>query len=76
MNNKTLKSGSMQSFDGKLYSYNTVIAQKIDGKTYFNRTRYSVTTSKQQTYTAYEIGKHTLIKKHVPIGCYDLTEYI
>jgi len=36
--------------DGKLHSYNTVIAQWHKGKLYINNTRYSVTTSKLQNY--------------------------
>jgi hypothetical protein len=38
--------GNLTSANGKLYSYNTVIAQYIDGKLYLNATKYS-----QSTYT-------------------------
>ena len=45
------KTGSMTAKNGKLYSYNTCIAQHTeDGRLIINNTRYSVTTSKQQGY--------------------------
>ena len=45
------RTGSMTAQDGKLFSYNTCIAQHTkDGRLIINNTRYSVTTSKQQGY--------------------------
>lgn len=45
------RTGSMTATDGKLFSYNTCIAQHTkDGRLVINNTRYSVTTSKQQGY--------------------------
>ena len=45
------RTGSMTAQDGKLFSYNTCIAQHTkDGRLIVNNTRYSVTTSKQQGY--------------------------
>lgn len=45
------RTGSMTAIDGKLFSYNTCIAQHTkDGRLVINNTRYSVTTSKQQGY--------------------------
>ena len=43
--------GSMTAQGGKLFSYNTCIAEHTsDGRLIINNTRYSVTTSKQQGY--------------------------
>ncbi len=45
------RTNSITAKDGKLFSYNTCIAQHTkDGRLIINNTRYSVTTSKQQGY--------------------------
>lgn len=63
----------------KLYSYDTAIAQRLpNGKYIVNDTRYSVTTSKAQSYTRYHIPSdkqvHTDI--NVPFGADDLTKFV
>ena len=66
----------------KLFSYGTVIAQKLpNGAIVLNDTKYSVTTSKHQSHAHYAISCHAKglttyhTHKHVPIGTYDLTRY-
>lgn len=63
----------------KLYSYDTAIAQRLpNGKYVVNSTRYSVTTSKAQSYARYYIPSekqvHTDI--NVPFGADDLTKFV
>ena len=53
---KSAKSGSMYSTGNKLYSYGTVIAtRQSDGSVVLNNTKYSVTTSKQQSLAKREL---------------------
>lgn len=54
-----IRNGSMSvsSDGGRLYSYNTVIAEKRDGNVLVNRTKYSVTTSKHQCYLDLELSR-------------------
>lgn len=66
----------------KLFSYGTVIAQKLpNGAIILNDTKYSVTTSKHQSHAHYAISCHAKglttyhTHKHVPMGTYDLTRY-
>lgn len=66
----------------KLFSYGTVIAQKLpNGAIVLNDTKYSVTTSKHQSHARCAISCHAKglttyhTDKHVPIGTYDLTRY-
>lgn len=71
------------SSDGsKIYSYGTVIAQKLaNGSVILNETKYSVTTSKHQSHLRHALASltpsvvvhHTT--KQVPIGTYDLMPY-
>ena len=42
--------GSVSVNGNKLYSYATCIAERVDGKLVVNETKYSVTTSKHQSY--------------------------
>ena len=71
------------SHDGsKLFSYGTVIAQKLpNGAIILNDTKYSVTTSKHQNDIRYAISCYAkaLTTYHtdnfVPVGTYDLTRY-
>ena len=59
----------------KLWSYNTVVAQRtFDYGIVFNATKYSVTTSKQTGEL--RRGHYTQTSKHVPINSQDLEEYI
>lgn len=45
---QSAKNASMSTNGLKLYSYNTCIAEHIDGKIVVNKSKYSNTTSKQQ----------------------------
>lgn len=74
----TGKTGSMRIHDDKLFSYDTVIAQRTHGRKYFlNVTRYSVTTSKQRNqFSAMLYGPEIAGKfDGVPIGESDLAKY-
>ena len=44
--------------EGKLFSYNTCIAQHDGSRLIINDTKYSVTTSKQQNYLRYAAEVH------------------
>ena len=64
------KTGSMTAKDGKLFSYNTCIAQHTkDGRLVINNTRYSVTTSKQQCYL------RTAAKWHGKVECVENIDF-
>jgi len=58
----------------KLWSYNTVIAQRIDGVVVGNATKYSSTTSHQMSPLKPYVEQWTT--KRVPRGTQDLTDYI
>ena len=64
----------------KLYNYSTCIAQKSsDGTIVVNSTKYSVSTSKIQTYlrcAVLQSGKKSVEVLGVPLNAYDLTRYI
>ena len=68
------RSLNMTSTGNKLYSYNTVIVQWIDGKLVFNTTKYSRTTSKQTNW----IKQHCdiVIDDYVPFNTHDLKPYL
>ncbi len=51
------QSNSMRTDGNRLWSYNTVIAQKTPKGILFNTCKYSVTTSKQQTYARCAMDK-------------------
>jgi len=71
------KSGSMTSTGDRLFSYNTLIAEHKDGKTYFNTTKYSSTTSKQQTYCKRILWIDFYTTKPVPLNTQsDLADYV
>ena len=77
VNGKSGKSLSMTSTGDKLYSYYTIIAQRTaEGKVLMNSTKYSVTTSKQQTLARYHIGNYVSTTQSVPRGTTDLTRYL
>ena len=66
----------------RLYSYGTVIAQKLpSGAIILNDTKYSVTTSKHQSHTRLAISRYAKelktyhTDKFVPMGAYDLIRY-
>ena len=69
------------NFDGsKLFSYGTVIAQKLaNGSIIINDTKYSPTTSKHQCYLRCAIPKGLAVHhttKRVPMWTTDLTPYM
>lgn len=73
---------SISNDGSKLYSYATVIAQKLpNGAIILNDTKYSATTSKHQYDTRYAISSYAKALKTyhtdklVPRGTYDLTYY-
>lgn len=49
-NHESEHNGNMSYYNGVMLSYNTAIAKKFENFTLFNQTRYSNTTSKQQSY--------------------------
>ena len=66
----------------RLYSYGTVIAQKLqNGAIILNDTKYSVTTSKHQNEIRHAINMYAKTlkvyhtDKNVPRGTYDITRY-
>ena len=66
----------------RLYSYGTVIAQKLqNGAIILNDTKYSVTTSKHQNEIRYAIRMYAQTlkiyqtEKNKPRGTYDITRY-
>lgn len=84
-NTKSMRNGSMsfqKDYYGKdiLYSYWTCIAQKLsENEVIVNNTRYSVTTSKQQTYVRIEAeraGYQVYHVEKVPIGTRNLHPYL
>ena len=72
--------GNLKSFGNKLVSYYTTIAQRLDdGTIVLNRTKYSVSTSKIQTWLLTDVVKNRLKDKevyNVPLGTSDLTKYM
>lgn len=78
---KLVKANSVSiGFDGNtLYSYDTAIAQRLpNGKYIMNETKYSVTTSKAQSYARYYIPSELQIPttKVVPICTTNLKKYV
>ena len=68
------KSLNMTSTGDKLFSYNTVIAEWIDGKLVFNTTKYSRTTSKQTNWLRGYAD--VLTSKPAPFNAQHLRQYI
>lgn len=73
LNHLTGEAPNLKSENGKLYSYNTVMAQWIDGVLVGNITKYSSTTSKHYYYVRPNVR---LIVRNVPINTQDLKPYI
>ena len=68
---------NVRSSGDKLFNYATCIAQRHEGKIIENNTRYSVTTSKMQTYLRRELSNKVVITvTNVPIGTCNLVPYI
>ena len=71
--------GNLRSYGNKLVSYYTTIAQRLDnGTIVLNRTRYSVSTSKIQTWTkvAFHDNRNVVEVTDVPFGTTDLARYV
>jgi len=73
---------SLSILGDKLYSYRTVIAQWYGEELLLNRTKYSMTTSRQQNELVREARRHvgtcfiTEIGGNVDIGTDDLKPYV
>lgn len=80
LDGKTAQNGSMSTNGTKLFSYATCIAQKTERGIIFNACKYSVTTSKQQTYTRDALNKRGVKYVEVDGGIYrgtsDLKGYL
>jgi hypothetical protein len=71
--------GNLKPFGNRLVSYYTTIAQRLDnGTIVLNRTRYSVSTSKIQTWTkgAFYGHRNVVEVTDVPLGTTDLQRYM
>ena len=71
--------GNLRSYGNKLVSYYTTIAQRLDnGTIVLNRTKYSVSTSKIQTWTkgAFCGYRNVTEVTDVPFGTTDLARYV
>lgn len=71
--------GNLRSYGNKLVSYYTTIAQRLDnGTIVLNRTKYSVSTSKIQTWTkgAFHDHRNVVEVTDVPFGTTDLARYM
>lgn len=79
VNGKSARTTNLRTDGNKLYNYSTCIGQKLsDGTIIVNSTKYSVTTSKIQTYLRYavsESGKKSVEVLGVHPNAYDLTRY-
>jgi hypothetical protein len=69
------KASSLRIEGDKLFNYNTVIAQRINGAIVLNVTKYSVTTSKHQNRLKAEFYNARTVD-NVPMGAQDLKRYI
>ena len=66
---------SVHSSGDKLFSYSTVILQRVgNGQTIGNTTKYSTTTSKHQSQTGVRMATHKV--SGVPRGVTDLRPYL
>lgn len=61
----------------RLFSYGTCIAERLKDGFIVNATKYSVTTSKHQTYLRYEMGSRKREEvTGVPMGTRSLAVYL
>ena len=68
---------NLRSYGDKLVSYYTTIAQRLtNGTIVLNKTKYSVSTSKIQTWLYWSVKGATIDVTNVPLGATDLTRYI
>lgn len=79
-NGMTAHSLNMTSTGDKLFSYSTIIAQRTPKGIILNGCKYSVTTSKQQTYARRALEKkglaYTEVNDYICRGTSDLTRYL
>lgn len=74
---KACKTKSVISTGDKLFSYNTIIAERINGVMYANFTKYSPTTSTAQNKLAYVLNGHAIIVEgNVPRNTQSLANFI
>ena len=74
-NGKAAKGSSVESTGNKLYSYTTVILQRLSsGEVIGNDTKYSATTSRHQSQA--RIASADIIVHNVPRGEDDLRKYM
>jgi len=72
---RAIGGGSVHSSGDKLFSYGTVILQRLaNGQTIGNVTKYSTTTSKHQSETNVKMATHQV--SGVPKGATDLKPYL
>ena len=68
--------GNLRTDGTKLFNYGTCIAQKLEnGTILLNKTKYSVSTSKIQTWAAYIIPNGIDVH-NVPMGAKSLIQYL
>ena len=76
------KTTNVEFTSNKLYSYSTVIAQRLDdGRIILNETKYSVSTSRHQHYLRFYLSQNynenEIIRvEGVPRGTYNLEKYV
>jgi hypothetical protein len=71
--------GNLRTDGNKLVSYYTAIAVRMGDTIVLNRTKYSVSTSKIQTWLLYSVIESGLQYKevcNVPLGGYKLETYL
>lgn len=79
LNHERGHSLNMDSTGEKLYSYNTCMAQFIDGNLVVNKTKYSVTTSRHMSYLNTLLQKYNIAHKtvtEVERNAYSLKSYV
>lgn len=72
---ESAKTTNMRTDGEKLFSYGTVVAQRINGGVFVNATKYSRTTSKQTSALVRHADEDKLVY-FVPVGTTDLTPYL
>ena len=70
------KNKSMHTDGVKLYSYNTVIAQRDGRDIIINTSYYSVTSSAHKNLIYKVVGTDYKEVQGVPVGCCDLMPYV
>jgi hypothetical protein len=60
----------------RLMNYSTCLIERVNGKFIVNETKYSVTTSKIQTYIYREMGSRWIAVNNVPQGSSSLERFV